>query len=89
MKRLLLFLFCSFFGTSLFAQEISVSGKISSKEDGQPLPGVSVVIQGTTTGTITDFDGLYSLNAPANATLEISYIGMKKQLVKVNGQTTS
>ncbi|WP_423129685.1 SusC/RagA family TonB-linked outer membrane protein [Gaoshiqia sp. Z1-71] len=88
MKRLLLFLYCSFFGISLFAQEISVSGKISSKEDGQPLPGVSVVIQGTTTGTITDFDGLYSLKAPANATLEISYIGMKKQLVKLNGQTT-
>ncbi|MGD9929651.1 MAG: SusC/RagA family TonB-linked outer membrane protein [Mangrovibacterium sp.] len=88
MKRLLLFLFCSFFGISLYAQEISVSGTVSSKEDGQPLPGVSVVIQGTTTGTITNFDGLYTLKVPADATLEISYIGMKKQLVKVNGQTT-
>ncbi|MCW0483781.1 SusC/RagA family TonB-linked outer membrane protein [Gaoshiqia sediminis] len=88
MKRLLLFLFCSFFGISLYAQEISVSGIVSSKEDGQPLPGVSVVIQGTTTGTITNFDGLYTLKVPADATLEISYIGMKKQLVKVNGQTT-
>ncbi len=88
MKKLLFFLFCSVFGLSLYAQEISVSGKVSSKEDGQPLPGVSVVIQGTTTGTITNFDGIYTLRVPTDATLVFSYIGMKAQEVAVNGQTT-
>jgi TonB-linked SusC/RagA family outer membrane protein len=89
MKRLLLsFLLCTFLGSFLYAQEISVSGKVSSKDDGQPIPGVSVVVQGTTIGTITNLDGLYFLKAPANATLEFSFIGMKSQVIKLNGQTT-
>ena len=87
MKRILFFLFCSFFSLSLFAQEITVSGNVSAKDDGQPLPGVTVVIQGTTTGTITDFDGNYTLQVPSNATLEFSYIGMKGQTIPVSGQT--
>ena len=88
MKRILFFLFCSFFSLSLYAQEISVSGNITAKDDGQPLPGVSVVIQGTTTGTITDFDGNYTLQVPSNATLEFSYIGMKGQTIQVDGRST-
>lgn len=88
MKKILLFLFSSFFAFSLFAQNISLSGKVSSKDDGQPLPGVSVLVQGTTNGTITDFDGNYSLKVPATGNLEFSYIGMKSQLVKLSGQTT-
>lgn len=87
MKRILFFLFCSFFSLSLFAQEIAVSGNVTAKDDGQPLPGVTVVIQGTTTGTITDFDGNYTLQVPSNATLEFSYIGMKSQSVPVDGRS--
>lgn len=88
MKRILFFLFCSVFSISLYAQEISVSGRVTAKEDGQPLPGVSVVIQGTTSGTITDIDGNYILNVPSNGTLQFSYIGMKSLTVNVNGQST-
>ncbi|MGQ7869760.1 SusC/RagA family TonB-linked outer membrane protein [Sunxiuqinia sp. sy24] len=87
MKRILFILFCSFFSLSLLAQEISVTGNVTAKEDGLPLPGVSVVIQGTTTGTITDFDGNYALEVPASATLEFSYIGMKNQTLAVDGRS--
>lgn len=55
---------------------------------GDPLPGVSVVVKGTTTGTTTDIDGRYSINASNTATLEFSYIGMNKQEIKVNGRST-
>lgn len=87
MKRILFFLFCSFFSLSLLAQEISVTGSVTAKEDGQPLPGVSVVIQGTTSGTITDFDGNYTIEVPADGVLEFSYIGMKSQTVSVDGKS--
>ncbi len=87
MKRVLFFLCCSFFSLSLLAQDITVSGTVSAKEDGQPLPGVSVVIQGTTIGTITDFDGNYALGVPADGILEFSYIGMKSQTVVVDGKS--
>src|SRR5665647_1969635 len=58
-----------------FAQK-SISGKVTD-ESGSSVPGVSVVVKGTTTGTITDADGKFSLTAPANATtLSFSFIGM-------------
>ncbi|SFE55248.1 SusC/RagA family TonB-linked outer membrane protein [Sunxiuqinia elliptica] len=87
MKRVLFFLCCSFFSLSLLAQDITVSGTVTAKEDGQPLPGVSVVIQGTTIGTITDFDGNYALGVPADGILVFSYIGMKSQTVVVDGKS--
>ena len=55
-------------------------------ETGEPLIGVSVQVQGTTTGTITDLDGKFSLNVSANATLVVSYIGYQTQNVKVGNQ---
>ncbi|SIR42284.1 SusC/RagA family TonB-linked outer membrane protein [Maribacter ulvicola] len=74
---------------AVFAQnEISVSGTVTD-EGGQPLPGASIIIKGTTTGTQTDFDGLYALNnVPNNGTLVISYIGYATQEIAVNDQTT-
>ena len=87
MKRSLFLIFFCVFSLSLFAQDISVSGTITAKEDGQPLPGVSVVIKGTLKGTITDPDGNFVLQAPANGILQFSYIGMKMQEVDVNGRT--
>jgi TonB-linked SusC/RagA family outer membrane protein len=69
-------------------QQKSVSGKVSDSAGG-PLPGVSVVIKGTTMGTITDGDGKYSMkNIPANATLVFSFVGMKMQEITVAGKTT-
>jgi TonB-linked SusC/RagA family outer membrane protein len=68
-------------------QQKSVTGKVTDSGGG-PLPGVSVVVKGTTTGTITDFDGNYSLgNVPGNAALQFSFVGMKPQEVKVEGKT--
>uniref|UniRef100_UPI0032169532 TonB-dependent receptor n=1 Tax=uncultured Draconibacterium sp. TaxID=1573823 RepID=UPI0032169532 len=64
-------------GISVTSQQKSVTGVVTNS-DGQPLPGVTVVIKGTTQGTITNSDGEYSLtNIPANATLQFSFVGMK------------
>jgi len=71
----------------LLAQSGSVSGTVSDSE-GQPIPGVSVIVKGTANGTSTDFDGKYTLNAASDATLEFSYVGYETQSVKVNGRTT-
>lgn len=64
-----------------------VSGVIRDKESGQPLPGVSVIIKGSSNGTITDQDGKYQLIAPENATLVISFIGYASIEKPVGGQT--
>ena len=62
--------------TALYAQDRTVSGKITSAEDGSALPGVTVVVKGTTTGTITDTDGNYRLNVPQDGgVLVFSFIG--------------
>ncbi|MBC9796121.1 SusC/RagA family TonB-linked outer membrane protein [Sinomicrobium weinanense] len=87
MKRLLFCLLLLAQGY-LFAQETQVSGTVTSSEDGLPLPGASILVQGTTKGTVTDFDGNYSLdNVPADATLVFSYVGFVTQEIPLNGQT--
>jgi len=60
-------------------QNLSVSGVVTDASDGIPMVGVSVLVKGTTNGTITDVNGKYSLNAPQGSTLVFSYIGMVKQ----------
>ena len=76
------------FNTTEQQQGKSVTGKVSDSA-GSPLPGVSVVVKGTTNGTITNGDGSYSLlNVPENATLQFSFVGMKAQEVAVGGKTT-
>jgi len=68
-------------------QQKSVSGKVTD-ETGQPLPGVTVVVKGTTQGTVTNSDGNYSItNIPENATLVFSFVGMRTQEVVVGNQT--
>jgi iron complex outermembrane receptor protein len=69
-----------------YAQDVKISGKVTDAIDGSSLPGVSIVIKGTTNGTITDIDGKYSLNANVGATLEFSFIGYNKQEVVVGAQ---
>lgn len=72
----------------LIAQTVQITGTVTSKEDGQPLPGASVLVKGTTVGTTTDFNGKYSLSIPSDAqTLVISFVGMKQIEVAVAGQT--
>ncbi|MDX9883601.1 MAG: TonB-dependent receptor [Prolixibacteraceae bacterium] len=68
-------------------QQKSISGKVADSS-GVPLPGVSVILKGTTTGTITDFDGKYTLaNVSPAATLVFSFVGMKSQEVLVGSQS--
>jgi len=79
MKKLVLLL--AFFTVgllSLMAQTKVITGTVTSADDGTTLPGVSVTVKGTTVGTITNIDGVYTLNIPENAqTLVFSFVGMK------------
>ena len=68
--------------TSMAFAQSQISGKVTSSDDGQPVVGASIKIVGTNTGTITDIDGNFSLNAPAGAKLEVTYLGMLPQTVK-------
>ncbi|MDN3584812.1 SusC/RagA family TonB-linked outer membrane protein [Mucilaginibacter flavus] len=61
-----------------FAQNIRLTGKVTQKTDGQPLPGASVTLKGTTTGAVTDASGNYTLSLPqGGGTLVVSFLGMK------------
>ncbi|MGD1893250.1 MAG: SusC/RagA family TonB-linked outer membrane protein [Cyclobacteriaceae bacterium] len=71
------------------APPIQVSGKVSSSTDGEGLPGVNILVKGSSVGTITDVDGNYSLNVPDdNDILVFSSIGFLTQEVPINGQST-
>lgn len=75
--------------TGVFAQERTVSGKVTSFEDGAALPGVNVLLKGTTIGTITDIDGNYALSVPNDAAvLVFSFIGYTKEEVPVDNRNT-
>jgi TonB-linked SusC/RagA family outer membrane protein len=71
-----------------FAQERAVSGTVSDNA-GMPLPGVSVLVKGTKTGTQTDFDGKYSIRATSSQVLIFSYIGMKTQEAAASSSTVN
>lgn len=77
MKHLLGALLC-LMTLAAYAQEISVSGTVKDR-DGEPIPGVSVVVKGTTNGTISDIDGKYTLTSAQGKTLIFSFIGMQTQ----------
>ena len=68
--------------TSMAFAQSQISGHVTSSEDGSPVIGASIKVTGTNTGTVTDIDGNFSLNAPAGAKLEITYIGMQSKSVK-------
>ncbi|HYG40924.1 MAG TPA: TonB-dependent receptor [Cytophagales bacterium] len=71
----------------LLAQQVNVTGKVISLEDSTGLPGVSVVVKGTLSGTVTDIDGTYSIEASPEASLVFTYIGFITQEVKINNQS--
>jgi TonB-linked SusC/RagA family outer membrane protein len=90
MKKIKL-LFILFFALAVLpvamAQQIKISGQVTSASNGETLPGVSVVVKGTTSGVATDIEGKYSLEAPSNATLVFSFVGMEPQEVAIQGRT--
>ena len=81
----ILLLFSLFFSASVWAQEIDVSGKVISKSDGLPIPGVSVQIEGTKIGVATDQNGAFRIKVPKpGSVLVFSQIGMETQTFTVN-----
>lgn len=67
-------------------QQKTVTGVVTD-DKGEPLPGVSVVIKGTTIGSLTDLDGIYSISADEDAVLDFTYIGFKPQSISVGNKT--
>lgn len=92
-RKILSIGFCSLMSLLLYAPDLmaqtkSISGNITSAEDGSALPGVNVIVKGTTIGTVTDIDGNYRLNVPTDAeTLTFSFIGFTEQGVEIGGRS--
>ncbi|MEM8585283.1 MAG: SusC/RagA family TonB-linked outer membrane protein [Bacteroidota bacterium] len=74
--------------TSVAIAQSSITGTVTDAESGDPLIGASILVLGTSTGTVTDFDGNYTLNVPANAeALIFSYTGYSAQTIELSGQS--
>ncbi|MCK5136395.1 MAG: SusC/RagA family TonB-linked outer membrane protein [Bacteroidales bacterium] len=87
MKQKLLLFFLLLYAGGMYAQH-TVTGKITSAEDGSALPGASILVEGTTTGAVSDVDGNYSISAPdPNGVLVFSFIGFQSEEVNINGRT--
>ena len=86
LKSLFLLVCLVLSGTTVFAQEKTVTGVVTDSFN-EPLIGASIVVQGTTNGVITDLDGKYSIKVTPGATLQFSYVGMEKQSIKVGNQS--
>ncbi|HIC31962.1 MAG TPA: SusC/RagA family protein, partial [Flavobacteriaceae bacterium] len=85
MKKIFFSVLLSIFAISAYAQEYTISGVVTSQQDGLPLPTVSVVIKNTTKGTVTDFDGNYTINnVQKGETLVFSYLGFETKEIVVN-----
>jgi len=77
-----------FLASNVWAQDRTISGNISSDEDGSGLPGVNVIIKGTTVGTTTDVNGSYTLDVPSDGgTLVFSFIGLASQEIEIGARS--
>lgn len=86
MKKCLILMMFVLASVATFAQK--VSGVVTSSTDREPMPGVAIMVKGTSTGVVTDIDGNYSINVPADGTLIFSFIGFSTQEIVVGNQTT-
>lgn len=87
LRGICLTLLCAF-SLTLSAQNVTLNGSVADTK-GEPLIGVTVQVQGTTLGTVTDIDGKFTLsNVPRNATIEVTYVGMRPQTLALNGRST-
>ncbi|AKD03835.1 TonB-dependent receptor [Pontibacter korlensis] len=88
-RKILLLVMCLLTVHLSFAQNtISVQGRVTDASTGQPLIGAGVVVQGTSTGTQTDANGNYTISAPADGTLAVSYLGYRNAQVPVDNRST-
>ncbi|MEO5980234.1 MAG: SusC/RagA family TonB-linked outer membrane protein [Chryseolinea sp.] len=89
MKKFLLTCSALVIAVSLWAQDQTITGTVTSTEDSSPLPGVNVILKGTTNGAVTDTEGKYTLaDVPSSGTLIFSFIGLKTLESPVGGRTT-
>ena len=87
-KKVILFTLLCLFARSMSAQNVSVRGTVTDGT-GESLIGVTIQVQGSSAGSVTDLDGHFVLlNVPSNATIEVSYVGMLTQIIPLNGRTT-
>ncbi|HKL66601.1 MAG TPA: TonB-dependent receptor [Bacteroidales bacterium] len=89
-KKIILFNLIMCIGIQvIFAQNIRITGTVTEDETGQPMPGVTIKLQGTSQGTATDMDGTYSIQVPgSDAVLEFSFVGYTPQEITVGNRTT-
>src|SRR5690606_4788033 len=88
-KLLSILLLCTLLVGTAYAQSRTISGTVTSAEDGTTLPGVSVLVQGGTDGTQTDANGRYTISVPENArTLVFTYLGFTSQNVAIGNNST-
>ena len=80
-RKLTMLLLCLFFSVGAVFAQNKVTGTVVSQDDGYPVIGATVMVQGSKTGTTTDIDGKFTLSVPAGKKLVISYVGMKSQTV--------
>ncbi len=86
-SRFILLMFLAGIAVNAFAQTIAISGKVVDAH-GEPIPGANIIIKGTTTGTATDFDGVYHINVPdPEAVLVFSFVGYATKEMTVGSQT--
>ena len=77
-----------FFGLQVAYAQTTITGTVTNADDGTAIPGVTVIVKGTSVGTTTDLDGKYELTAPEGATtLIFSYVGMVTQEIEIGGRT--
>ena len=76
------------FSIQVQAQDKTVSGQVTGADNGEGLPGVNILIKGTNTGSVSDFDGNYTLSTPDGAVLLFSFIGYVSQEVTVGTQSS-
>jgi len=83
-RQQLILLFSGWTAICLSAQDIMVTGKVTDAADGNPIPGANVIVEGTTTGTVTNAEGIYSIKTRPGSTLVFSFVGYTTQKAKVD-----
>jgi TonB-dependent starch-binding outer membrane protein SusC len=84
-EGILIIFFFFFISLGMYAQNVSITGTVTDNT-GQSLPGVNIIIEGTTNGTITDVNGNYSIDAPTDGNLVFNFIGFQSQTVPIEGR---
>ena len=82
LKSLLIMLLLSI--NIMYAQQINITGMVTDKKLNEPIIGASVIVKGSTNGTITDFDGNFTIKAAEKSILKVSYIGYAAQIIPVS-----